>query len=106
MSDQYTIRITGVRAQLGHNGSVLFDVCDPKQKVWVTPSFSRSQNDDCGWLRLDEGVFAMAQSIFLAGTSADTRLATAVLRLADPGSCESTTLEVDDIEALWQSSSE
>jgi len=101
MSKAYTIKITGVRARIGRCGGVRFQLCDPRQRAWVTPSFRKSVNESGGWLLLDDAIFEIARSIYLAHTEQDPRVARARLRLIDTDASDPAPLEVDDILELW-----
>lgn len=100
MRDVHKIKITGLKARLGHHGGVRFQVCNPSKKAWVTPSFARSPNRSGDWLLLDQYVYELAQGIYLARPDPEQRIACARLRLTT-GCDHADVLEVDDIEALW-----
>lgn len=100
MGDVHKIKITGLKARLGHHGGVRFQVCDPSKKAWVTPSFAHSPNRSGDWLLLDPYVYELAQGIYLARPDPEQRIACARLRLTR-GCDHADGLEVDDIEALW-----
>lgn len=100
MSDEYTIKITGIKARTGSRGRIRFSVCIP-QRGFVEPRFPQGWAGCTTWLTVDDQVFDVAAAVYLASAASKDRLAHAQLRLANPRSCDDRSLDVDDIEAIW-----